>query len=67
MSGTATAAKRHDDQISFTRILRHCKYCGKETPHEVRTGPDGSSEVCIRCREQALIEELDQDSTFWPW
>jgi hypothetical protein len=67
MSGMASVANQQKDLISFTRILRPCKYCGKETPHEVRTGPDGSSRVCIRCREQALTEELDQDNTLWPW
>jgi hypothetical protein len=54
-------SNRVEDQVSFTRILRYCKYCEKETPHEARIGPDGSSEVCIRCRELALMEELDPD------
>jgi hypothetical protein len=54
-------SERERRGISYTRILRRCKYCEKETSHEVRYGPDGSSEVCIRCREEALMEELDQD------
>jgi len=61
------AVKREEDQISFARILRYCKYCEKQTPHEVRSGPDGSSEVCSRCREQALLDELDEDNAFGPW
>jgi len=54
-------ANRVDDQVSFTRILRYCKYCEKETAHEAHIGPDGSSETCIRCRELALMEELDPE------
>ena len=59
------AGYRMDDsvnsQILFTRILRHCRCCGKQTPHEARSGPDGTSEVCIRCREDQLMAELDDD------
>jgi len=54
-------ANRVEDQVSFARILRYCKYCEQQSPHEARVGPDGSSEVCIRCRELALMEELDPD------
>jgi len=46
----------------LTKILRFCRFCGRETSHEVRRGPSGSTAVvCVRCRERALLEELDRD------
>ena len=43
------------------KILRFCPFCAKETPHEVRTGAYGPRISCVRCRERALLEELDRD------
>ena len=54
-------ALQENSRILYTRLLRYCKYCEKETSHEVRSGPDGKSEVCIRCREDQLLAELDED------
>jgi ribosomal protein L44E len=45
----------------LAKILRFCPFCGKETPHEVRTGSLGVRLSCVRCRERALLEELDRD------
>jgi hypothetical protein len=45
----------------LAKILRFCPFCGKETPHEVRTGSYGPRLTCVRCRERDLLEELDRD------
>lgn len=45
----------------LTKILRFCRFCGRETPHEVRGGSHGPRVSCIRCRERAMLEELDRD------
>ena len=43
------------------KTLRFCKACGKETPHEVRSGCGVIAKVCIPCLERALQYELDRD------
>lgn len=45
----------------LAKILRFCPFCTKETPHEVRKGSYGLRISCVRCRERALLEELDRD------
>lgn len=45
----------------ITKILRFCRFCARETPHEVRAGSFGPRLTCIRCRDRALLEELDRD------
>ena len=45
----------------LAKILRYCRYCGKETPHEVRGSSHGPRIMCLICRERALQEELDRD------
>ena len=45
----------------IAKILRFCRFCGRETPHEVRNGSLGPRLTCVRCRERALQEELDRD------
>lgn len=45
----------------LTKILRFCRYCDRETAHEVRNGSHGAHVSCTRCRERALLEELDRD------
>ena len=43
------------------RTRRVCKSCGKETPHQVRSGAGVIATVCIPCLERALQYELDRD------
>ncbi|MBZ5577543.1 MAG: hypothetical protein LAP40_13360 [Acidobacteriia bacterium] len=43
------------------KILRFCRFCGRETTHEVRAGYAGPLLICVRCRDRALHEELDRD------
>jgi NMD protein affecting ribosome stability and mRNA decay len=45
----------------YPRILRHCRRCERETPHEIRTADGMSITVCVRCVERALWYELDRD------
>jgi ribosomal protein L44E len=45
----------------LAKILRFCPFCAKETPHEVRRSSLGLRVSCVRCRERALLEELDRD------
>jgi len=45
----------------LARILRFCPFCGKETPHEVRSGSFAPRILCVGCRVRALLEELDRD------
>ena len=45
----------------LAKILRFCRFCGQETAHEVRNGSSGPRLTCVRCRERALLEELDRD------
>ncbi len=45
----------------ITKILRFCRFCSRETPHEVRAGSFGPRLTCIRCRDRTLLEELDRD------
>ena len=60
-SGATALGELEVHGILYARILRYCKYCEKQSPHEVRSGPDGTSKVCIRCREDELMAELDPD------
>jgi len=52
-------------QESGTKVLpktiRLCRTCGKQTPHEVRSGAGVIATVCIPCLERALNYELDRD------
>ena len=43
---------------SLPRILRYCKRCQEETPHQI---DNGGLVVCLICVERALNYELDRD------
>jgi hypothetical protein len=43
------------------RILRYCRGCERETPHEIHTADGMSIKVCACCVERALMYELDRD------
>jgi hypothetical protein len=43
------------------RILRFCKTCQKQTPHEIRTGAGVAAAICIACLQRALNYELSRD------
>jgi len=55
-----TGARQSKDAL-LAKILRYCRFCAEETPHEVRNGLSGALLICVRCRERALLEELDRD------
>jgi hypothetical protein len=48
-------------QAVIAKILRFCRFCECETAHEIRNGSHGPRINCVRCRERALLEELDRD------
>jgi hypothetical protein len=41
------------------KIVRYCKTCEKETPHEIRNGVRVAVTICIPCLERALNYEMD--------
>jgi hypothetical protein len=55
------SARQAGEASVLAKILRFCRFCGDETPHEVRNGLSGPRLLCVRCRERALLEELDRD------
>ena len=46
---------------AWPKILRHCRACGKETPHQIRQGAGVVVTLCVPCLERALTYELDRD------
>ncbi len=46
---------------SWPKTLRHCRTCGKETPHQLRQGAGVVVSLCVPCLERALTYELDRD------
>jgi hypothetical protein len=55
------AAKPSQANVACPRILRRCRRCERETPHEVRSVDGMNISVCVRCVERALLYELDRD------
>ena len=43
------------------KTMKHCRTCGKETPHEIRCGPGLTTLICIACLQRALLFEQEQD------
>ena len=56
-----TGARQAREAGVLAKFLRFCRFCVEETPHEVRNGLSGPRLICVRCRERALLEELDRD------
>ena len=46
---------------AWPKTLRHCRACGKETPHQIRQGAGVVVTLCVPCLERALTYELDRD------
>jgi hypothetical protein len=42
-------------------ILRYCRRCEGQTPHEIHTANGMRIAVCVRCSDRALLYELDRD------
>ena len=49
------------EAVLVAKFLRFCRFCEQETPHEIRHRANQSLVVCARCRERALLEDLDRD------
>lgn len=50
-----------ENATSWPKILRQCRTCGKETPHQIRQGAGVNVTLCVPCLERALSYELDRD------
>jgi hypothetical protein len=46
---------------AWPRVLRYCKLCHQETPHEIHLAAGLSVTVCVPCLARALNYELDRD------
>jgi hypothetical protein len=46
---------------ALARVLRYCKLCHQETPHEIHLAAGLSVAVCVSCLARALNYELDRD------
>ncbi len=54
--------EKHPEPVGpLPRLLRFCKQCQKETPHEIRTGGGVIAKICLPCLERDLFYELDRD------
>lgn len=57
----STTSPQSQAATAFPRILRYCRYCERETPHEIHAVDGMSITVCARCVEHALFYELERD------
>jgi hypothetical protein len=46
---------------ALPKTIKYCKICQRETPHQIRGGPDVVAVICISCLERALRYQLDRD------
>jgi hypothetical protein len=46
---------------ALPKILRYCKTCQKQAPHEIRTGSGVAAAICLACLERAITYELSRD------
>jgi hypothetical protein len=46
---------------AFPRVLRYCRCCERETPHEIHTAHAMDITECICCMQRALMYELGRD------
>jgi hypothetical protein len=43
------------------KMIKYCKTCRRDTPHEVRGGPGMDVVMCISCLSRALTYEPERD------
>jgi hypothetical protein len=43
------------------RIMKYCKRCQMETPHQIRRGEGVSAVICMPCWFRAMAYELERD------
>ena len=43
------------------KIMKYCRTCGCETPHEIRRAAGVTVTICVACLARALAHELDRD------
>lgn len=55
------APQRIQGSTACPKILRRCRRCERETPHEVHSVDGMNVTVCVCCVERALLYELDRD------
>jgi hypothetical protein len=48
-------------QDPLPQTMKYCKICGKQTPHQLRSGPGLATSICTACLKRALSYEQDRD------
>ena len=48
-------------QSACPTMMKFCKTCQKQTPHQIRGGPRAEAVICIACLNRALAYELERD------
>jgi hypothetical protein len=58
MSSRSEPVSYHD---ALAKIMKYCKTCQRETPHQIRGGPGMGVVICVPCLSRALTYELGRD------
>jgi hypothetical protein len=58
MSASFASAAVED---GLPRILKYCKLCQRETPHQISKGAGVSAVICVPCWHRAVAYELERD------
>lgn len=48
-------------QEQLPKLIKFCKICRAETPHQIRCGSGVAAVICVACLSRALSHELDRD------
>lgn len=43
------------------KLMKFCKTCRMETPHQIRSGQGVLATICVPCINRSLTYELDRD------
>ena len=54
-----TEPASHQDNLP--RIMKYCKVCQQDTPHEIRRWAGLRATICVACIRRALAYDLDRD------
>jgi NMD protein affecting ribosome stability and mRNA decay len=57
----STAPQPSQGATARPRVLRYCRHCERETPHEIHAADGMNIAVCVRCVERARFYELERD------
>ena len=48
-------------QDALPKMIKYCKTCKREAPHQIRGGPGVVAVICVSCLSRALAHELERD------